>query len=123
MISLLACSLVGVDIEIEVAPGSLLDDLHRRHGGPADDERPSRRRERTTCNYGLDPAMQAIAAEHGMRVSAIDDTGEVRAIERTDHPFFVATLYQPQLSSEPGKPHPVLVGFVDAAVERARNRG
>ncbi|MEM9562159.1 MAG: hypothetical protein AAGA93_06065 [Actinomycetota bacterium] len=123
MISLLACSLVGVDIEIDITPGSLLDRLHRRHGAATDGGSPSGRRERTTCNYGLDPAMQTIADEHGMRISAIDDTGEVRAIERTDHPFFVATLYQPQLSSEPGAPHPVLVGFVEAAADRARARG
>lgn len=59
--------------------------------------------------------MQHIAGEHGMRVAATDATGEVRAIERTDHPFFVATLYQPQLRSARSAPHPVFVGLLDAA--------
>ena len=54
------------------------------------------------------------ASSHGMTVAAIDDTGEVRAIERPDHPFFVATLYQPQLSSAPGRPHPIWTAFVQA---------
>ena len=49
-----------------------------------------------------------------MRIGAIDGTGEVRAVERTDHPFFLATLYQPQLSTGPETPHPVLSGFVEA---------
>lgn len=57
-----------------------------------------------------------MANDHGLRVSAIDDTGEVRAIERTDHPFFVATLYQPQLRSSAEDPHPIFVGFVDAVL-------
>ncbi len=118
VISLLACSLVGVDIDIALAPGSLLEQLHRRH----DPDRPLT--ERTTCNYGLDPAVQDLADRHGMRITAIDDTGEVRAVERPDHPFFVGTLYQPQLSSEPGRPHPVLVGFVEAVLTgRAERAG
>ncbi|MFI5282098.1 MAG: hypothetical protein ACHQ0J_03100 [Candidatus Dormibacterales bacterium] len=50
-----------------------------------------------------------------MRVSATDDTGEVRAIERVDHPFFVGTLFQPQLKSRPGAPHPVFIGLLEAA--------
>ena len=49
-----------------------------------------------------------------MRVSAIDDTGEVRAVERADHPFFIGTLYQPQRTSSPDAPHPLWVAFVSA---------
>jgi CTP synthase (UTP-ammonia lyase) len=47
-------------------------------------------------------------------VSGVDQTGEVRAVERDDHPFFLATLYQPQLRSSPGAPHPVWLGFLRA---------
>lgn len=70
--------------------------------------------ERATCNYGLNPDYAFIAGLHGMRVAAIDDTGEVRAIERTDHPFFMATLFQPQLSTSKAAPHPIWLGFIDA---------
>jgi CTP synthase (UTP-ammonia lyase) len=49
-----------------------------------------------------------------MRAVAVDNTGEVRAVERTDHPFFLATLYQPQLRSEPRRPHPIFVGLLRA---------
>lgn len=73
--------------------------------------------ERTTCNYGLAPEVQPLADAYGMHVAATDATGEVRAIERTDHPFFVGTLYQPQLRSSPEAPHPVFMGLL-AAIRR-----
>jgi len=105
VITLLACSLLDQTIDVELAADSI---LARLYGSP-------RVIEYTTCSYGLAPEMQHIASEHGMRVAATDDTGEVRAIERGDHPFFVGTLYQPQLRSAPGAPHPVFVGLLDAA--------
>jgi CTP synthase (UTP-ammonia lyase) len=105
VITLLACSLLDQTIDVDLAPDSL---LARLYAG-------SKFIEYTTCSYGLAPVMQHIASEHGMRVAATDDTGEVRAIERVDHPFFVGTLYQPQLRSTPGAPHPVFVGLLEAA--------
>ena len=104
VITLLACSLLDQTIEVQLAPDSRLANLYSALEAT----------ERTTCSYGLAPEVQHIASEHGMRVSATDETGEVRAIEREDHPFFVGTLYQPQLSSTPEKPHPVFVGLLAA---------
>ena len=54
-----------------------------------------------------------------MIVSGRDELNEVRAIERTDHPFFVGTLYQPQLRSTPDAPHPIFKGLVNAAAARS----
>jgi CTP synthase (UTP-ammonia lyase) len=105
VITLLECSLQDQRITVELAPGSLLGELHGTQ----------RAVEHTTCSYGLAPEVQHIAGEHGMRIAATDATGEVRAIERVDHPFFVGTLYQPQLRSTPGAPHPVFIGLLDAA--------
>jgi CTP synthase (UTP-ammonia lyase) len=102
VIELLACSLQDQTIAVELTPGSLLEHLY---GGP-------RAVERTTCSYGLVPALQHIADEHGMRIAATDETGEVRAIERVDHPFFVGTLYQPQLTTAPDAAHPIFVGLL-----------
>ena len=105
----LSCSLMGQTIDVAITPGTRLSALH---GGVASVT------EHTTCNYGLDPARPDIASTGGMVVSGIDDTGEVRAIERVDHPFFLATLYQPQLRSTPDEPHPVWLGFLDAISSR-----
>lgn len=101
----LSCSLAGQSIEVDLTPGTRLAALHAG---------ATRVTELTTCNYGLDPNRPEIASTGGMVVSGVDDTGEVRAIERTDHPFFLATLYQPQLRSTAADPHPVWLGFVEA---------
>lgn len=108
VISLLGCSLQGQTITVTLAPGSRLATLYGALQAV----------ERTTCSYGLALEMQHIASEHGMRPVAIDDTGEVRAVERTDHPFFLATLYQPQLRSESRRPHPIFVGLLRAVTRR-----
>ena len=105
VITLLDCSLQDQRITVDLAPGSLLAKLYGTE----------RVVEHTTCSYGLSPEAQHLAGEHGMRIAATDATGEVRAIERIVHPFFVGTLYQPQLRSAPGAPHPVFLGLLDAA--------
>ena len=105
VVTLLSCSLTESQIEISITPGTRLADVHAGE---------SRRVERTHCSYGLSPDFAHIASAAGLRVSAVDDTGEVRAVERTDHPFFLGTLYQPQRTSSPEHPHPVWVAFVRA---------
>ncbi|HEY1737296.1 MAG TPA: hypothetical protein VGI86_01220 [Acidimicrobiia bacterium] len=110
IVTLLACSLDGTEIDLAIEPSS---SLARIYGARAAIEQ-------TTCNYGLEPTHAGIAASHGLRVAAIDDTGEVRAVERPDHPFFVATLYQPQLTTAPGNPHPIFASFVAAAGAKVR---
>lgn len=104
IISLLACSLADMSINIRLTSPSLTHNLYGT----------STATERTTCNYGLNPEFAHIANDHGLRITATDDTSEVRAIERTDHPFFVGTLFQPQLTTSPQAPHPIWLGFVDA---------
>jgi CTP synthase (UTP-ammonia lyase) len=39
----------------------------------------------------------------------------VRVVELTDHRFFVATLFVPQLSSRPDAPHPLITALLKAA--------
>jgi CTP synthase (UTP-ammonia lyase) len=48
--------------------------------------------------------------------------GEIRAIESPAHRFFIATLFQPQLSSTEQKPHPVVLAFVQAAADWGRKK-
>jgi CTP synthase (UTP-ammonia lyase) len=95
-------------IEIALTPGSRLESLYAAGSSV----------ERTTCNYGLSPALQDLADALGMRIAATDATGEVRAIERPEHPFFIGTLFQPQLTSTPAAPHPVFTGLFEALRRR-----
>ena len=54
----------------------------------------------------------------GLRVSARGPDGEMRAFELPAHRFFVATLFQPQLSSRPERAHPIVRGFLQACAAR-----
>lgn len=74
------------------------------------------------CNYGLDPQQVARFAHSSLRVSAEDDDGAARGIELTDHPFFVATLYQPGRAALAGRSHPVVNAFFVAAAAACDRR-
>jgi CTP synthase (UTP-ammonia lyase) len=52
-----------------------------------------------------------------LRVSAEDPDGEARAVELDGHPFFVATMFQPERAGLEGRAHPIVAGFVTAARE------
>jgi CTP synthase (UTP-ammonia lyase) len=75
--------------------------------------------ERYYCRFGLNPAHRDALVAAGLRVSGTDETGEVRIVELADHPFFVATLFVPQVASTPERPHPLVASFVRAAVAAA----
>jgi CTP synthase (UTP-ammonia lyase) len=70
------------------------------------------------CNYGLNPEYRSGLETGGLRVSGIGGEGEVRIVELTAHPFFMATLFLPQARSSPECPHPLLVGYADEARKR-----
>jgi len=67
------------------------------------------------CNYEVNPDFEWAAMEAGFPIVARGEHQECRAIESPAHLFFIATLFQPQLSSTAAKPHPLVVAFVAAA--------
>jgi CTP synthase (UTP-ammonia lyase) len=67
------------------------------------------------CNFGVAPAFVERLAAHGLTIAARADDAGVEAIELATHPYFLATLFQPQIGSVDGRPlHPVLESFVAA---------
>jgi CTP synthase (UTP-ammonia lyase) len=68
------------------------------------------------CRYGLNPAFEKVFAGSGLRITARDSAGEVRGVELDGHPFFVATLFQPERSALRGERHQVVTAFVSAAL-------
>ena len=71
--------------------------------------------ERFFCNYEVNDAFRAKLEAAGMKISALGHQGETRAIELSEHPFFLATLFQPQLTSKTtGQPHPLIRAFLQA---------
>ncbi len=62
--------------------------------------------------------------EKGLKVSAHDSTGHIiNAIEHVDHPFWIGVQYHPEFKSRPGKPHPLYLGLIRAAIEYKKVRG
>lgn len=66
------------------------------------------------CNYGVSPDWAERLDEPPLTVAARDTAGAIRAIELQCHPFFVATLYQPERSALAGHDHPLIQAFVRA---------
>lgn len=46
----------------------------------------------------------------------------MRIVELPGHPFFLATLFQPELAGDGSRPHPVIRALAAAAVARAALR-
>ncbi len=53
----------------------------------------------------------------GLRVVGTEQDGEARVVELPDRRFYLATLFVPQLSSQPDSPHPLIVAYLQAAVQ------
>jgi CTP synthase (UTP-ammonia lyase) len=101
----LSCSLVGETMSVRIESNSNAGALYGTESAT----------ERYYCNFGLNPDYEQDLTAGGLSVSGRDQDDEVRIVELPDHPFFVGTLFVPQMSSTPTRPHPLLVGFVEAA--------
>lgn len=102
-----APKLSGEVPEIRIRPGSYLHSFYKKEVVT----------EEFFCNYEVNPEFEWAVIEAGFPIVARGAKGEPRAIESPAHRFFVATLFQPQLSSKPGKPHPIIVEFLRAAAK------
>ena len=53
----------------------------------------------------------------GLTLSGISpDDSLVETVELSDRPFFVGVQYHPEFKSRPNRPHPLFLGFIDAAI-------
>jgi CTP synthase (UTP-ammonia lyase) len=102
----LACSLVGEQRMVSAVPGTRLASLcgsepfHGLHW----------------CNFGLSASYVDRLVAAGLVLSARADDAGVEAFELPGHPFYLATLFQPQMgSSSRDSLHPVLAALVAAA--------
>jgi CTP synthase (UTP-ammonia lyase) len=105
----LACQLAGHEVEVLLTPGSL---AQRALGA-------ERTVERYNCSYGLSPRYFGLVRSHGLLFTGQDASGEVRILELPGHPFFLGTLFQPELAGDP-RPHPIIRAFARAAAGHAR---
>lgn len=71
------------------------------------------------CSYGLNAGFRAMLFSGSLRIAAEDSNGDVRAVELDGHPFFVATLFQPERAALKGEVSPIIVAFVRSAAAHA----
>ncbi|MCZ7431122.1 glutamine amidotransferase-related protein [Streptomyces sp. WMMC1477] len=71
------------------------------------------------CDYGMVQEFLDAATQGDVKFSGWDKGNAPRALEITDHPFFMACLFQPELSSAPGAVHTIVAGFLSAAYAAA----
>jgi CTP synthase (UTP-ammonia lyase) len=109
-----APKLSGMVPEIRLRPGSYLQSFYGK-----DKEIVS---EEFFCNFEVNPEYEWATMEAGFPVVARGANGEIRAIESPTHRFFIATLFQPQLSSTETNPHPVILAFVKAAADWGKKK-
>lgn len=74
--------------------------------------------ERYFCQCGVSLEMEPFFGGQALRSTGADEEGEFRVIELMDHPFFIGTLFVPQIRSTEVLPHPLITAFVQAATRR-----
>ena len=106
VVARLSCSLVGEEREVTAVAGTRVAELC----GTAPFTGFH------WCNYGLAPGHEAALVAAGLVVSARTPDAGVEAVEFPGHPFYVATLFQPQVgSSQTGRLHPLIAALVSAS--------
>lgn len=100
----LMCSLVEAVDNIHLVPGSLIAKAYET----------SEIREGYRCRYGVNPQFKHELLSDRLHAVGHDSAGDLRAVELKDHPFFVATLFQPERAALKGQTPPLVLAFVEA---------
>ena len=112
VIAPLTCSLVETVDRVRFRPGSR---IARAYGC-------AEATEGYHCRYGLNSAFRQALVSGPLRVCAEDPAGDVRAVELDGHPFFVATLFQPERAALAERVPPLVAAFVRATGVRGGPR-
>jgi CTP synthase (UTP-ammonia lyase) len=100
----LTCSLVEAVDGIHLRPGSLIANAYET----------SDIHEGYRCRYGVNPQFERELLSNRLQAVGHDCSGDLRAIELKGHPFFVATLFQPERAALKGQMPPLVRAFVEA---------
>jgi len=102
VISPLTCGILAGGGTVRFLPGTRL-----RAAYAADEAE-----EEYLCSYGVNPEFRVALVAGPLREAAIDAAGDLRAVELVGHPFFVATLFQPERAALRGKLPPLVRAFL-----------
>lgn len=109
VISLLACALVEVNDRIKLQSGSRIAQAYGCNEIT----------EGYHCRYGLNESFRRALTGGSLHEVAHDEQREVRAVELEDHPFFVATLFQPERAALAGTTPPLVRAFIQSMLTRS----
>ena len=105
-ISKLNCSLVGETQIIHITPGTLtFRSYEEKKVG-----------EQFHCSYGFNELYRTSMGSGTLEIVGVDTNAEARIVELSNHRFFIATLFLPQLSSTPELTHPLIRAFLKVAL-------
>jgi len=107
IITALSCSLVGETRKIFISENSMSYNYYNK----------TEAEERFSCNFGINPNYRKLIEKSGFKVVGTDENGEVRILELPQNKFYIATLFQPQLSSLPENPHKLILAFLTCTNE------
>ncbi|EJM90222.1 MULTISPECIES: CTP synthase C-terminal region-related (seleno)protein [unclassified Pseudomonas] len=104
----LTCSLVEAIDSIHLVEGSLIAKAYES----------TVIREGYRCRYGVNPQFERDLLSQELSAEGHDSTGDLRAVELRGHPFFVATLFQPERAALKGILPPLVSALIDACVRQ-----
>lgn len=113
VISPLSCALVEKTDVVRFQPGSRIAAIYGREDAT----------EGYRCSYGLNAVWETELLSGSLRAVAHDTAGAIRAVELEDHPFFIATLFQPERAALKGDLPPLARALVFATTAHAAKPG
>ena len=106
-ISQLSCSLAGASERIELQADTMAYQVYGKEETV----------EKYSCNYSLNPEYQEQISQGKLKVVGRNGEGAVRVIELEERRFFLASLFLPQMSSAAGRPHPMIMKYLEEALK------
>jgi CTP synthase len=74
--------------------------------------------ERHRHRYEFNDAYKEQIQKAGMNITGVNpNTGLAEIVEIQDHPWFVGVQFHPELKSTVENPHPLFIGFIQAALK------
>ena len=104
----LTCSLVEAVDSIHLVEGSLIAQAYEK----------AEIREGYRCRYGVNPEFEQALLSQQLCAVGHDWSGDLRAVELRGHPFFVATLFQPERAALKGQLPPLVSALINACARQ-----
>lgn len=74
------------------------------------------------CNFGVNPKFVSLFQKGPLFTSGSDAEGEMRVVEIATHPFFIGTLFVPQIRFSIQNPHPIITNFLTTIINIGDNK-